>query len=64
MVQDLSQDPLLTVAEVARYLRVDETTVRRWVASGALEAVFLPRIGRNRKYRIRQSTLDALMNEK
>ena len=35
-------DELLTVREVARRLRVDDTTVRRWIKSGALEAVTLP----------------------
>ena len=28
---------LLTVSEVAKILRVDDTTVRRWVKQGALE---------------------------
>ena len=35
-------DELLTVSEVARRLRVDDTTVRRWIKSGALEAITLP----------------------
>lgn len=35
---------LLTVSEVARILRVDDTTVRRWVKAGALEAVVLPHV--------------------
>lgn len=30
--------PLLTTAEVARYLRVSPMTVRRWAASGELPA--------------------------
>src|SRR5579875_1812041 len=30
---------LLTVSEVAQRLRVDDTTVRRWIKSGALEAI-------------------------
>ncbi len=30
-------DELLTVSEVARRLRVDDTTVRRWIKSGALK---------------------------
>jgi excisionase family DNA binding protein len=54
---------LLTVSEVARILRVDDTTVRRWVKSGALEAVPLPKRGVRQVYRIRRSTLDALMSE-
>ena len=31
-------EELLTVSEVARRLRVDETTVRRWIKMGSLEA--------------------------
>ncbi len=33
---------LLTVSEVAQILRVDDTTVRRWVKQGALQAIILP----------------------
>jgi len=35
---------LLTVAEVAQILRVDDTTVRRWIKQGVLDAVVLPHI--------------------
>lgn len=52
----------LTVAEVARHLRVEKTTVRRWIQSGVLEAVTLPQAGKRRTYRVRTSTLDALLN--
>lgn len=55
-------DELLTVREVARHLRVDDTTVRRWIKSGALEAVTLPHRGKRRGYRVRKLTLDALLN--
>ncbi len=51
---------LLTVREVARNLRVDDTTVRRWIKSGALEAVALPHSGKRCGYRVRKHTLDAL----
>lgn len=51
---------LLTVREVARQLRVDDTTVRRWIKSGALEAVALPHSGKRCGYRVRKHTLDAL----
>lgn len=54
-------EKLLTVREVARRLRVDDTTVRRWIKSGALEAITLPHRGRRQAYRIKQSTLDKLM---
>jgi excisionase family DNA binding protein len=52
---------LLTVHEVATQLRVDDTTVRRWITSGALAAVTLPHGGKRRAYRVRRSTLDALL---
>lgn len=53
---------LLTVAEVARILRVDDTTVRRWVKQGILEAVVLPHASERQAYRVRRSTLDKLLN--
>lgn len=54
-------DDLLTVAEVARILRVDNTTVRRWVKLGVLEAVVLPHINSRQVYRIKRETLDKMM---
>ncbi|MBX5451506.1 helix-turn-helix domain-containing protein [Thermogemmatispora sp.] len=59
MAEELEE--LLTVREVARRLRVDDTTVRRWIKSGALEAITLPHRGKRQAYRIKKSTLDALM---
>ncbi|WP_242527235.1 helix-turn-helix domain-containing protein [Ktedonosporobacter rubrisoli] len=55
-------DELLTVREVARRLRVDDTTVRRWIKSGALEAITLPHRGKRQAYRIKKSTLDKLLS--
>ncbi len=54
------QENLLTVTEVARRLRVDSTTVRRWITNGVLEAVILPHQGKRLSYRVRQQTLDQL----
>ena len=54
-------DELLTVREVARRLRVDDTTVRRWIKSGALEAITLPHKGRRQAYRIKQAILNKLL---
>jgi excisionase family DNA binding protein len=54
-------EKLYTVREVAHRLRVDDTTVRRWIKSGALEAITLPHRGRRQAYRVKQSTLDKLM---
>jgi excisionase family DNA binding protein len=59
MKEDMEE--LLTVREVARRLRVDETTVRRWIKSGALEAVTLPHKGKRQAYRIKKSTIDTLL---
>jgi excisionase family DNA binding protein len=55
------QDTLLMIREVAKALRVDTTTVRRWVAQGMMEAVILPHSGKRQAYRIKQSTLDAIL---
>jgi excisionase family DNA binding protein len=52
---------LLTVREVARQLRVDDTTVRRWIKNGVLEAITLPHRGARQAYRIRRSTLEKLL---
>ncbi len=55
------KEELLTVREVARRLRVDDTTVRRWIKSGSLEAITLPHRGKRQAYRIKRSTLDTLL---
>ncbi len=55
-------EDLLTVHEVARRLRVDDTTVRRWIKNGVLEAITLPHKGKRQAYRIKQSTLEVLIN--
>jgi len=52
---------LLTVREVAKQLRVDDTTVRRWIKNGVLEAITLPHRGTRQAYRIRRATLNALL---
>jgi excisionase family DNA binding protein len=54
---------LLTVSEVAKILRVDDTTVRRWVKQGALEAVVLPHLNTRQAYRIKRETLDKVLGE-
>jgi excisionase family DNA binding protein len=60
--KDEMGEDLLTVHEVASHLRVDDTTVRRWIKSGALEAIALPHRGKRRGYRVRKLTLDELFN--
>ena len=59
MAEDLEE--LLTVREVARRLRVDDTTVRRWIKSGSLEAITLPHRGKRSAYRVKKSTMDKLL---
>ena len=54
---------LLTVSEVAEILRVDDTTVRRWVKQGVLEAVVLPHLNERQAYRIKRETLDKLLGD-
>jgi excisionase family DNA binding protein len=55
------QEELLTVREVARRLRVDDTTVRRWIKNGSLEAITLPHRGKRLAYRVKKSTMDKLL---
>ncbi len=54
-------EELLTVREVARLLRVDNTTVRRWIQIGTLEAIRLPHRGKRQAYRIKKSTIEQLL---
>jgi excisionase family DNA binding protein len=61
MSDETQTSGLLTVAEVAKALRVDDTTVRRWIKNGVLEAIALPHRGLRQAYRINRSTLDALL---
>lgn len=56
-------DELLTVRDVAERLRVDGTTVRRWIAAGAIKAVVLPHVGKRQAYRIRKVTIDSILLE-
>ncbi len=56
---DPAADPWLTVAEFAEATRVRPVTVRSWIAKGQLKAT---RSGR-RKWLIRRSELDRMLNE-
>jgi excisionase family DNA binding protein len=55
---------LLTVSEVADILRVDDTTIRRWVRLGVLDAVVLPHVNERQAYRIKRETVDKLLGNK
>lgn len=59
--ENIHMSELLTVAEVARILRVDDTTVRRWVKQGSLEAVILPHVNARQAYRIKRESIDAVL---
>lgn len=55
-------DALLTIREVARALRVDTTTVRRWIKLGILEAIILPHVRTRQAYRVKKSVVDRVLN--
>ena len=59
----VQMNDLLTISEVARILRVDDTTVRRWVKQGVLEAVVLPHVNERQAYRIKRATLEKVLGE-
>lgn len=55
------QDQLMTVTEVAQRLRLDATTIRRYIKNGLMDAIALPHRGKRQAYRIKQATLTALL---
>jgi len=55
----MSQDDMLTVDDVAKELRVDQKTVRRWIQRGELVAIDI-----GREYRIRRSALDDFISRR
>ena len=61
MAGQAQTEELLTVREVAQALRVDDTTVRRWIKNDALAAVTLPHRGTRQAYRIRRGDLDRIL---
>ena len=48
-----------TPSEIAKLLRVDYTTVMRWIRNGALEAETI-REGRRNRHRIKKETIAAI----
>jgi excisionase family DNA binding protein len=48
-----------TPQQVAKRLRVDDTTIRRWIKTGILEAETI-REGRRNRHRIRKTTIEML----
>ncbi len=55
----MSQEDMLTVDEVAKELRVDPKTVRRWIQRGELVAIDI-----GREYRIRRSSLNDFISRR
>ena len=52
---------LLTASEVAQILHVNDTTVRRWVKQGALQAVILPHRNARQAYRFTRETVERIL---
>jgi excisionase family DNA binding protein len=52
----MSDEPLLTVEQVAREFQLTTQTIRNWIRSGALQAI---RIGH--VYRVRREDVDAML---
>jgi len=48
-----------TPREVAKRFRADDTTVRRWIRTGAIEAETI-RQGKRNRHRIRKATIETL----
>lgn len=48
MVKDTTVDPMLTVSDVARLIRVHINTVRRWSNQGVLKAYYISSRGDRR----------------
>jgi len=55
------ESELMTVSEVAQKLRVDSTTVRRWIKNGIMAAISLPHQNKRQAYRIHKATLERLL---
>lgn len=54
---------LLSVQQVAHLLKVDDTTIRRWITKGIFPAIRLPHKGRRVPYRIKVEDVEKLLNE-
>ncbi len=59
----MEETDLMTVREVAAALRVDDTTVRRWIHQGILPAVQLPGLQKYKKYRIKRTELARIVGK-
>ena len=48
-----------TPRDIAKRFRVDDSTVRRWIRTGALDAETI-RLGKRNRHRIRKATIETL----
>lgn len=55
------EENLLTTNEVAKILRVDRSTVLKWIKAGLLKAQILPHGGKRRQYRITRKDLQCAL---
>jgi len=64
MRQISNETSLLTLRQVANELLVDDTTVRRWIKNGVLDAITLPAApdAKRQSYRVRRETMHKLLN--
>lgn len=53
------EEQIYTVSEIARRLKVKEKTVRNWIHSGELVAIYL-----GKEYRIRESSLQDFIRKR
>lgn len=56
-----TQEPMLTVADIAGHLGANEQTVREWIKRGDLKAA---KFGSQIGYRIKQSEYDAFLTRR
>jgi excisionase family DNA binding protein len=55
----MSDDQLMTVAEVAGMLRLNEQTIRRWLREGRLPGIYLG--SRTAGWRVRRSDVETFL---
>lgn len=55
---------IMTVPEVANFLRVDVSTVRRWIRKGGMDAIELPHpLTQKKGYRVPRTSIEAIVNK-
>lgn len=59
-----SSSQLYTVHEVAQQLRVNDTTIRRWIKQGTLPAILLPGGKKRHSVRIQAEVINTLLQHR